>query len=262
MRINILCATSLLCAVLCSCSVKEDRVGCPCHLDIYLEDSRLYVDKLAVSGWSLAGERTFLDKVDPENYPGVYEKKVEKSFLSVCAYGGHQKMSLKGGRLTIPEGSQCDRIRAFRSDVIDANGERAEVHVWLHKQYAELFVKMDRLTMEAGDITLRVTGNVNGMDIFSLEALNGPFHCFAGMDKEMNHTVCLPRQYDNSLILEIYVNGVLERTVALGELISAAGYSWTKEDLDDIYISLSLYMQSTVTISINSWDTENYTFKI
>lgn len=237
-------------------------MSCPCHLDIYTEDSHLYAEKLAVSGWATDRERIFLDKIAPRDYPGVYDKKVGKSFLSVCAFGGHQKMSLKGDCLTIPEGSQCEHIWAYRSDLIDATGERADVHIWLHKQYADLFVRMDNLTLEAGDINLRVTGNSNGMDIYSLDARNGAFHCFATMDKEMNHTVCLPRQYDDSLVMEIYVNGVLEKTVALGELIAAAGYSWRKEDLDDIYISLSLYGQGSVTISINSWDTENYTFRI
>lgn len=262
MKINTLCLAFTICAALCSCTVKEDRVGCPCHLDIYVEDSRLYTDRLAISGWSAEGERLFIDRIAPDDYPDAYDRKVGKSYLSVCAYGGQQRMSLKGDRLTIPEGSGCDRIWAYRSDIINATGERAEAHLWLHKQYAELSVRMDRLTMEIGDITLRVTGNVNGMDIRTLEAMNGPFSCFAGMDKEMNHTVCLPRQYDDSLKMEIYINGVLERTVALGELITATGYSWAKEDLDDIFITLGLYLQSTVTISINSWETENYNFKI
>lgn len=262
MRLNKLWLSATLFAVLCSCSIKEDRVSCPCHLDIFMEDSHQYTDKLVVSGWRVDGERVFLDKIAPKDYPKPYDKKVDKAYLSVCAFGGQQKMNLKGNRLTVPEGSQCDHIWAYRSDVIDATGERADAHIWLHKQYADLFVKMDGLTLEAGDIILRVIGNVNGMDIFSLDAMSGPFSCFATMDKELNHTVCLPRQYDNSLKLEIYVNGVLEKTVALGELINASGYSWRKEDLDDIYISLSLYAQSTVTISINSWDTENYTFKI
>lgn len=254
--------TAALFATVCSCSIKEDRVSCPCHLDIYTEDSRQYTDKLAISGWTVGGERLFLDRIAVKDYPGVYDKKVDKTYLTVCAFGGDESMSLKGSFLTIPEGSGCDRIWAYRSDVIDATGERAGTHVWLHKQYAELFVSMDRLTLESGDVRLRVTGNVNGMDIFSLAAMNGPFHCFASMNKDFIHTVCLPRQYDDSLKLEIYVDGVLERNLALGEMIVAAGYSWTKEDLDDIYVSISLYAQSSVTVSIKGWDTENYTFKI
>ena len=70
-----------------------------------------------------------------------------------------------------------------------------------------------------------------------------------------------PRQLDDSLELEVYLNGVLTRTVRIGELIANSGYSWTKEDLDDIYISLGLFTNRSVAVRVNGWNTEAFTFK-
>lgn len=251
---------ALLAAALSSCSVKEDRGPCPCVLDIFLEDSGSLAERLAVSAWNGSG-RLFLDRIDTEKYPGAYQKKVPKGYISVCAYGGASAMSLKGDRLIIPDGQQCDRIWAFRGGTVDATGESAEEHITLHKQYAVIHVRLDSLTRQSGDARMRAVGTADGFDIATLEPSHGAFHCFAGLDADLNHEFSVPRQHDDSLELEVYLDGILTRTVKIGELIANAGYSWTREDLDDIYISLGLFTSRTAAVSVNGWDTEVFTFK-
>lgn len=257
--IGIFC-TALLAAALSSCTVKEDRGPCPCVLDIFLEDCRDYAERLGISAWDTSG-RLFLDRIDTDQYPGSYQKKVPKGFLNVCAYGGVKSMALKGDRLTIPDGQQCDPVWAYRGSELDATGESAEDHVVLHKQFAVIHIKLDSLTQMAGEIVLRAVGTVNGLDIATLEPIHGDFRCFTALDAEMHHTVNVPRQLDDSLELEVYLNGVLTRTVRIGELIANAGYSWTKEDLDDIYISLGLFTNRSAAVRVNGWNTEAFTFK-
>ena len=240
MKATRLFLAALLMAALSSCSIKEDRDPCPCVLDIFLEDSGDHAERLALSAWDGTG-RLFLDRIDTDKYPDIYQKKVPKGFLNVCAYGGVSSMALKGDRLLIPEGGQCDPVWAYKGDTIDANGETAEDHT--------------------GGAILRAVGNANGFDISTLEPVKGPFHSFTSLDKEMHHVVSVPRQFDGSLELEVYLEGVLSRTVLLGELILNAGYSWEREDLDDIYISLGLFSSGRITISVNGWDTEAITFK-
>ena len=61
-----------------SCSIKEDRGPCPCHLNIFLENCADYSDMLSVSGWSLDARRLFLDRVDLGGNTKVHTRKVEK----------------------------------------------------------------------------------------------------------------------------------------------------------------------------------------
>ena len=170
-------------------------------------------------------------------------------------------MSLKGDRLIIPDGRECDRIWAFRGGTVDATGEYAEEHITLHKQYAAVHIRLDTLTRQAGDVRMRAVGTSNGFDIATLEPSRGGFHCFAGLDADLDYVFTVPRQHDDSLELEVFLDGVLTRTVKIGELIANAGYSWTREDLDDIYISLSLFTSRTAAVSVKGWDTEAFTFK-
>lgn len=250
----------LLSAALSSCSIKEDRGPCPCVLDIFLEDSGEYTDRLALSAWNGSG-RIFLDRIDTDQYPVSYQKKVPKGFLRVCAYGGVASMSLKGDRLVIPEGKPCDPVWAYMGPEVDATGDYAEDHVFLHKQYASIHVRLDSLSMAAGEVALRIIGTADGLGIATLEPSQGPFHSFAALTADMSYEVSVPRQFEDTLELEVYIDGVLSRTVRIGELIANAGYSWTKEDLDDIYISLGLLSSRKIEIRVNGWDTEAFTFK-
>lgn len=250
----------LLTAVLSSCSVKEDRDPCPCLLDIFLEDCGELTERLAVSAWGDEG-RIFLDRIDTDQYPEAYQKKVPKGYMNVCAYGGVRAMSLKGNSIVIPDGQPCDPVWAYRGAELDATGETAEDHVVLHKQYAVVHVRLDSLDMLAGDTVLRAVGTANGFDIATLEPVKGPYHSFAAPEGDLMHQVSVPRQHDDSLELEVYLDGVLSRKVRIGEMIANAGYSWTKEDLDDIYITLGLYTSRKAVVSVDGWNTESFTFE-
>ena len=260
MRAKRLILPALLCAAMASCTIKEDRGPCPCVLDIYLGDSGDYADRLAVAGWNNSSDRLFLDKIVPDQYPGLYSKKVEKCFLHVSAYCGNSVMSAKGDRLIIPEGKPCDPVWAYRGQTVNATGEYAEDHIVLHKQFAVIHIRVELPDNVEGEVVLRAKGNANGFDIPTLEPTRGSFHCFAELDEDMHHTVTVPRQYDDSLELEVFLDGTLYRTVKAGELIANSGYSWDKEDLDDIYLSLGLFTPGIVTIGVTDWDTEVCTF--
>ena len=246
---------ALLCAAAASCTVKEDRGPCPCVLDIYLENSGDFSDRLAVSGWSSGSDRLFLDRINPHQYPDAYSRKVDKGFLHISAYCGNEAMTLKGDKLTIPEGKPCDPVWAYRGYEVDATGESAEDHIVLHKQYAVIHIRVGVAGREDADVILRAKGRANGFDISSLEPSKGDFHCFSALDMEMNHLVCVPRQYDDSLEIEVFLDGILSRTVKAGELIANSGYSWDSEDLEDIYLSLNLLTPGQATVSVNGWDT-------
>lgn len=246
----------ILALAMVSCTVKEDRGPCPCILDIYLEDSGEYADKVVVSGWNEQSSRLFLDRIDPAMYPLSYPKKVDKGTLHLCAYGGNGSMTLKGDKLIIPEGSQCDPVWAFRSAPIDASDETAEAHVTMHKQYAVIHIRVDLPDNMDQDVTLKAVGTSNGFDISTLSPSRGPFHCLALPDGDSFHEVMVPRQHDDSLVLEVYLDGSLSRQVEVGSMIADTGYSWGREDLEDIYLTLSLFTPGEAGISVSGWDTD------
>ncbi len=262
MKAKSLILSALLCAAMASCSIKEDRGPCPCVLDIHLEDSGEIADRMAVCGWDSGSGRLFLDKIDPGQYSGLYSKKVEKGFLHVTAYSGTVAMTLRGDRLIIPEGKPCDPVWAYRGKVVDATGETAEDHIVLHRQYAVIHVKVELPEQVDGEVVLRAKGTSNGFDISTLEPSRGDFNCFASLDKDLNHLICVPRQLDASLELEVFLNGVLARNVMVGELIANSGYSWEKEDLEDIYLSLSLFTPGQASMGVSGWDTEVHRYTL
>ena len=252
----------LICTLLCSCTVKEDRGPCPCLLNLFLEDSADYSDKLTVSGWDMNSERLFHDKILHKGHPDLYSRKVKKGFLTVSAFCGAESMAVKDDCLVIPEGKNGDRLWAFAGGPVDARGENAEEHIFLHKQYADVHIRVDELSREAGDIIIRATSNTDGLSLLTLKPRAGSFKCYVPQENESEWSFTVPRQRDESLELEVYLNGVLRKKVSVGELIRINGYSWSKTDLDDIYISINLVSDSPVQIAITGWDTEKVSYTI
>lgn len=251
-----------LCIQLCSCTVLEDRGPCPCHLNIYLGNSSELTDKLSVSGWSTDSKRLFYDKIDPAEFPDYYTKKVQKGHITVSAFCGNMTTVLKNDMLLIPSGKPGDRIWAYSGDPVNAEGETAEDHIVLHKQYADIHLRINDLPGRADGLVLRAIGNTEGISVLSLRPEKGPFNCLAEKDKDGHWVLTVPRQYDSSLKLELFLNGIFKRTVPIGELIKNSGYSWAEEDLADIYISISLFNKSSIEISIKGWDVETHSFTI
>lgn len=262
MKINCFLTRLSVILTLTSCTIKEDRDPCPCRLNIIVDGAASLSDRLSVSGWSDNGERLFHDRIKVADYPDGYAKKVKKGFLKVCAVGGIESMTVKDGSLYIPTGKECDGIWAYSGGMVDATGDDAEDKVVLHKNHTRIYFQLDSLTLEKGDVILRLVGNVSGVEMPSLKPVHGDFNCFATMDAEGYHTATVPRQNDDSMILEVFINGILTRTVRIGEIIVNSGYSWVKEDLDDLFLSISIFSGTEVSISINDWMTDRLTYTI
>ena len=72
--------------------------------------------------------------------------------------------------------------------------------------------------------------------------------------REGIRSLIVPRQNDDGLTLEIYKDGVLYGTLSIGEEIRNSGYSWEDEDLRDIYLTISLFSSSGISVDVNGWD--------
>ena len=70
----------------------------------------------------------------------------------------------------------------------------------------------------------------------------------------------MPRQMDNSIVLEVNDGTSVLKTFALGEYISASGYDWSAPDLGDITVGID-YTRTKLTVSVLGWD-EVYEFDV
>ncbi|MBQ2875254.1 MAG: hypothetical protein IJE85_08150, partial [Bacteroidales bacterium] len=68
-------------------------------------------------------------------------------------------------------------------------------------------------------------------------------------------SIVLPRQIDDSLVMELDNDtGILTR-FALGEYIAESGYDWNAPDLEDIVIDLD-FAVTHLTLVIQGWEKE------
>ena len=276
---------------LSSCSIKEDRDGCPCWMTVDLSDvaeSRRKspevqsgIDYHSVTK-SLKSRQHVAESVvlrlrgnsdeDAINYEyqvteevkvssGALEYEVPRGTVGVSA--------VNPVRLTIPVGEQMDSLYGFFK-MYHTRCESVLCDVELHKEFCTVSFTLgeDGYT---SPYDIEVWGNVAGVSAWDLMPLKGKFR-YAPVQKNGVYQVRVPRQEDNSLemvMLEmpdqvghdgrspVRAGDDGERTVVdrlpLGEYIARSGYDWTAEDLADVNVALDLEMQQ-VMITVSGWD--------
>ncbi len=233
------------------CSVKEDREDCPCRLvldfsevDTFLVKS---VEVLGVTGENVA----FSDTLSADDFGEKYicevvRESIRINIWSTVDYG----CSFPEG-ITIPYGFECPRLY-MQSFVADATGEVWYGKVRLRKNHCRLTVVMEGCDEIPYSFTFR--GNVDGYGMDGNPS-EGEFSCVAYPETVGSSSALIPRQIDNSLMLDIDDGTRVIKTFALGEYIAATGYDWTQPDLNDMEIIID-YAVTYIKISIPGWDKE------
>ena len=277
---------------LSSCSIKEDRDGCPCWMKVDLSDvaeSRWKSPEVqssidyhsvtkSLKSRSNVAENVLLrlrgnsdeDAVEYE-YQMTEEVKVSVGALEYEVPRGAVGVSAVNlARLQVPVGEQMDSLYGFFR-MFYTRCESVLCNVELHKEFCNIsFTLGDKGYVSPYDI--EVWGNVAGVSAWDLMPLEGDFR-YAPVPEDGVYRVRVPRQVDNSLelvMLEISrqarnnngempgqagYNGemaVVDR-LPLGEYIARCGYDWAEEDLADVSVALDLERQQ-VMISVSDWD--------
>lgn len=239
-------------AALSSCSVKEDRVPCPCYLNVSFTDREaIGQTPVGLTGWRDA--ELFRTSIDITEYDPYWVKAVEKGFVDFSAWRGSDKMSLNGHAFTITEGNQCDSLYAFY-DHVDCTGEMAYSEVTFHKQFCTVFLDIRKSASALANYYFLVEGNSRGFDLFGYDAVEGAFSYLAlPVAGENVVSFRIPRQIDNSLMVTIYLDGAKIGKFPLGEFIARLGYNWNAEDLQDVYVAIDL-VAGLITINVEGWE--------
>lgn len=242
--------------LLSACTVKEEREDCPCILTIYMPESFLDDNKLLIKGWT-GNETLFSDKVDIRDYPEGQEKRVPKGSVEYFACSNLSNSHLDGTRIITSKGKQADRIFAY-STSLDTSSETAYDRIFLHKQFATLHITFGKkYGNDPGISDVEIDAGYNGIDILGMRPLEGDFH-YNAKAQDNGHEIRLPRQGDGRIQMKILRNSTLIDTLELDTILKENGFSWEKEDLDDIWLDFD-YGRHTVTVKTEEWvGTEPY----
>lgn len=233
-----------------SCSIKENREECPCTLTLDLSKC-MTGQTVTVIGSST--NHTFTRTVKVSKDSTSIKQSVSKGEVHLCAYSGIAEMVSLNDILTIPAGKECDRILMNSYDIL-CKGESAVDTLYLHKQYAEITLRFIDAVDEIFPYEITAKGNINGIDILSLDPVKGPFEFRPTAEGEFGREFKfrVPRQTDESLTIEIWNGSTYLSTIELGKEINRNGFNWDKEDLDNIAIEID-YSHSEMSIQIIGW---------
>lgn len=239
-----------------SCSIKEDRSGCPCRLvlDMGRIDTNVVssVDLLVTASDGFVFRKT----LSSDLFSSPYTVTVPRGDVYVCAFDGAAGTVSSDGSLTIIEGYECPRVNMYNSR-IHAEGELVRDTVVLHKNHSVMRIIVR--SEEPFPFQIAVAGNVSGYDKGG-EPVHGNFRFVPERGEDGTFVVTVPRQTDNAMRLEVNDGDAVLKIFALGEYLFSSGYDWTSADLEDVTVSLD-YSLTRLSVIVKGWD-EEYFFDV
>ncbi len=234
-----------------SCSVKEDRSGCPCYLEV--DASEVNSPFVVIESWVEGRtDRTVLcADIEGEDLGVIHEYPVPRGLLRLTAVGDSGRILIWNDSFQPRVGRQMDSLFA-RSVLLETRCESLREVLRLNKQFATVTLAFEDCEDGRDGYRLVFLGNVGGVDPVTLEPVPGAFRFVAQPDPVGGFSVRVPRQMDASLVAELYRDGDYVDTVPVGELIEKAGFDWTQEDLGDVRIVANL-PASTFTVTVMDW---------
>lgn len=232
-----------------ACSVREDRIPCPCQL--YLDFVGPDIDDGTFAGLMVTAMKGFVwkDTVDVVKVRNGYTVSVPRTLLHIRSWIGADSCASESG-IVIPYGQDCPKVYMHDSDV-KTTGEYIRETVILRKNHCVLTLT----TKGEGKLPshIRLKGNVAGYDAEG-QPLNGNFCCLLKEEGlENGYKAVLPRQTDASLMLEVDDGKGNSKAFALGQYIVSSGYDWTSPDLDDVSVTLD-YAMTEIRLVVGGWE--------
>lgn len=237
---------SLASVVLTGCSIKSDRSNCPSLLLMRVCGGEQSDYEVSIQGAGKEEQMHLFENKSAGRHSLELQRNQEYVIVMASGAGLRQAEHLELGE-EMPELYTCNTKVVCDSDV-------KELDVVLHKEFCRLYFHL-----QGADCRLRVRGNVCGFDVFHKSLKLGLFchECrpliSAGEDALCQYMVRIPRQIDDSLMLEFLTeSGVESDSFALGKTLMEMGMDWTKPDLDDIHVNIR-YINSEIAVSVETW---------
>lgn len=233
---------------LSSCSVKEDRRDCPCVL-VMAFNRVPELDGRTKMNVSLSGNKTRLvEMVEIREKQETVSFLVNRENITVSAVLSERQEYL--GDMIIPLGSQAFGLYGGKID-IPCYGENAEGKISLNKQFARINLTLMGSDADPCTPSFAVHGNVCGWHMDDCSPIAGTFYHIEPLDSRRIATFVVPRQLDDSMMLDLIMPefGSTSVSLALGKEIADRGYDWTASNLPDVNVVLQY---SAVSLKIVS----------
>lgn len=228
--------------LLVSCSVKENRLACPCALDVTVQGGNDAT--VTLSMWNPRLQHSCTVSAEGKDR---YRLDIPRGYFEVSACTGLTHTLPPDGKLVLPAGEQMDELFVGLEN-LEAVDDSVSCSISVHKQYALIDIKVVCMRDDKLPDPVLLCGNVCGIDILSLNPLEGAFEVQMHPIFSEYCRVCVPRQIDNSLVMKVQGLG----TLPLGEYIALTGFDWTAEDLDDLEVVVDM-LQAEVNVRISGW---------
>ncbi|HBH21300.1 MAG TPA: hypothetical protein DDX33_04805 [Rikenellaceae bacterium] len=246
-----------VCAIVVSCSVKEDRAVCPVYVNLDF-DGVIAGGKYVSSLVGAFDGTCYMESIDLLKYERTgYEVARKRGHLKLGAAFGFEGFSWKGDTLSVPPGAECSPLFAWAEKII-AEDDLYYAEVIPHKQYSVMnIIVVGLLPGDDFSFDIRVKANCNAFKLYELSALEGEYTVVAGHKNASGYEVIVPRQLRNEMVLEllehsanhIYGKSDLLSTIDVGKLLEAKGFDWNKPDLDDMNVVVDFTrMQASVEV--------------
>lgn len=253
---------ALLLQLLCSCSMKEDRMECPCYVSVKSDTEEDCLVTFYTSGGSIIDRKTMTAE---ELSSGENWTKIEKGDFQVSVLQGWRDMELSG--VTVLSGRRGEESAGVycASSAEYAVEDDLTVHEALQKQYADITLDFGDASAGLYPYSLKVTSSLHSLDILTLEAAAGSYEIEPEVGSDNTAVFRMLRQSDTEPINIYMYDGITGEPVAdfdLNWYILRTGYSWKAEYLSDIRVLID-FARLELTIHINDWNrVVTFSFKI
>lgn len=242
----------LLLAATVSCTVLEDRRGCPnfivLDLDYYTgRSSSLSVDCRSWINDIPNSEDTLEYRMDSHVYELPFKDKGMAEILCLADFGKNRERIDSNGDCIIPVGQQHIPFYGVYIQSLLEDGD-VFINGTLNKQFCNL--KFSLLNVPFNDYTVSVVSDVCGFNARTLAPVRGEFR-YEWNEPEYYYYVCIPRQVDDGNLTITIHNNLLDpmdrdRDINLrfGKYIRE--YDWLQPDLADIVAQIDINEERTV----------------
>lgn len=249
--------------VLASCSVKEIRDGCPVYVTVLTDQ---FVQRGEDSGQISFGAASLLERMDM-SFLGIIGKGVTypcpRDYARVSVLSGVYEGKYMEEALIWSPGRTADLLWGY-GETFSVNDDSYVIDAVPHKQYCLIKFMFDEspTAPEGYPWRFRVRADHAGINIYTLEPVEGDYNSPVGPNSVGEWYGVLPRQRDNNMVLEIYLpyedsetEGPTAYRVDLGKKFAEAHYDWTDVDLKDMIVKVG-FADVGFSVTVTPWEND------
>ena len=247
-----------------ACSVKEDRIECPVYVTVMTDE---FV-RLGMSEGLVSFSGTHVIDREDVSFLSIlrsgYCQACPREYARAAVFSGAENYILVEEAMRVIPGCQAGPLWAY-GESFSAQSDEYVIDATPHKQYCLVQFLFDDSPKADPDYPwrFRIKAGCSGMDIYTLEPLEGAYSACVGPDALGEWYGVIPRQKANDLLLEVYLpetgheeKGRVDYVIDLGAKFEAMGYDWTAEDLRDVSVKVG-FTSAGITVSVEEWEGDN-----